>query len=161
MSSLAGLKVATPSDVEILITRDFDAPRELVFQAMTKPEFVRRWLCGPPGWEMTVCEPVAEAGGVYRYTWKGPAGEAMSMHGVCREFAPPERIVNTEVFDMGCPAQAGEQLGTLILSADGARTKLALTVRFPSKQARDAAIAFGMEKGLAAGYERLDALLAA
>jgi uncharacterized protein YndB with AHSA1/START domain len=154
------LKVTTPSDREIVITRAFDAPRELVWDTMSKPELLRRWLLGPPGWEMTVCEEDARVGGKFRWAWKGPDGVGMSMHGEYREIVPPERAVRTETFDTGCAPQGGEQLTTLALTEQGGKTLLTLTVLYPSKEARDGAVASGMEQGMAAGYDRLDEILA-
>jgi uncharacterized protein YndB with AHSA1/START domain len=154
------LNVTTPTDREVVITRAFDAPRELVWDAMSKPELLKRWLFGPPGWEMTVCEEDPRVGGKFRWAWKGPGGAAMSMHGVYREVVPPERAVRTETFDAGCAPQGGEQLSTLVLTEQGGKTLLTLTVQFPSKEARDAAVASGMEHGMAAGYDRLDGILA-
>lgn len=155
------LKVTTPTDREIVITRDFDAPRPVVWDAMTKPELLRKWLFGPPGWEMTICEDDQRVGGRFRWVWRGPDGQEMSMSGVNREIVPPERGVRTEKFDFGCDAQSGEQLATLALAAKGDRTTMTITVLFPSKEARDGAIASGMEQGMAAGYDRLDEVLAA
>lgn len=153
------LKVTTPADTEIQITRVFDAPRRLVWDAMTKPELLRRWLFGPPGWEMTICEDHAEPGSTFHWGWRGPGGETLSMRGTYREVAAPERIVRTESFEMGCPSQGGEQLCTLILKEDAGKTTLTLTIVYPSKEARDGALASGMEGGIAAGYDRLDDIL--
>ena len=164
MRTAGTLKIATLGDREILITREFDAPRSLVFDAMTKPELLQRWLSGPPGWSMVECENDLHVGGTFRHVWHGPDGAAMSMHGVYREIVPPERIVRTESFEFGCPSQMGEQVGTLVLTepaAAGGRTKLTVTVLYPSKEARDATIASGMERGVSAGYDRLDELLMA
>jgi uncharacterized protein YndB with AHSA1/START domain len=153
------LKVTTPTDREIVLTRSFDAPRRFVWNAMSKPELLKRWLFGPPGWTMTVCDDDARVGGTFHWAWSGPGGEAMSMRGVYREVVPPERIVRTESFEFGCDAQMGEQLATLVLTEAGGKTTLTLTVLYPSKEARDGAIASGMEKGVGAGYDRLDELL--
>jgi uncharacterized protein YndB with AHSA1/START domain len=155
------LTVTTPTDREIVIQRTFDGPRALVWDAMTRPELLKRWLFGPPGWEMVVCEDDARVGGTFRWAWRGPDGAQMAMHGVYREVVRPERIVRTETFDMGCDAQAGEQIGTVVLTEQGGRTTLTITVLYPSKVARDGAVASGMEHGLAAGYDRLDEILAA
>jgi uncharacterized protein YndB with AHSA1/START domain len=155
------LTVTTPTDREIVIKRTFDRPRALVWDAMTKPELLKRWLFGPPGWEMVVCEDDARVGGTFRWAWRGPDGAEMAMHGAYREVVRPERIVRTETFDMGCDAQAGEQIGTFVLTEQGGRTTLTMTVLYPSKEARDGAVASGMEHGLAAGYDRLDEILAA
>jgi uncharacterized protein YndB with AHSA1/START domain len=155
------LNVTTPGDREIRMTRVFDAPRHLVWEAMTKPELIRRWLFGPPGWEMTRCEDDPRVGGAFQWAWRGPNGEAMAMHGVYREVVPNQKMVRTESFDFGCAPQAGEQVATLALTEEDGRTTLTITVVYPSKEARDGAIASGMEHGVAAGYDRLDEILAA
>jgi uncharacterized protein YndB with AHSA1/START domain len=160
MKNLGTLKVTTPGDREIVMTRVFDAPRSLVYDAMSKPELLQRWLFGPPGWSMVACEDDARVGGAFRWVWRGPDGAEMAMHGVYREVVPPERIVRTESFEFGCTPQAGEQLATLVLTEQGGKTLLTLTLLYPSKEARDGTIASGMEKGVSASYERLDELLA-
>lgn len=157
----ASFNVSLPSDREILITRTFDAPRPLVWDAMTKPELLKRWLTGPPGWTFTKCEDDPRAGGEFHWTWRGPDGTEMSMRGVNREIVPPERGVRTERFEFGCAPQAGEQLATLVLTEHGRQTKMSLTLLYPSKEARDGAAASGMDQGMAAGYNRLDEFLAA
>ena len=154
------LNVTTPSDREILITREFNAPRAKVWEALSRPDLLRKWLLGPPGWEMTACESDVRVGGTFRHAWAGPGGAALAMHGVYREVAPPERIVRTETFDTGCPPQMGEQVGTLILTERGGKTVMTLTLAYPSKEARDGAVSSGMEHGMAAGYRRLDEVLA-
>jgi uncharacterized protein YndB with AHSA1/START domain len=109
---------------------------------------------------MVACEDDARAGGTFRWAWRGPDGAEMAMRGVYREVVPPERIVRTESFEFGCAAQAGEQVGTLVLTEEGGQTTLTLTLLYPSKEARDATIASGMEHGIRAGYDRLAGLLA-
>jgi uncharacterized protein YndB with AHSA1/START domain len=156
---MSSLKITTPSDLEIVITRSFNAPRDLVWEAMSKPELIKQWLYGPPGWTMTLCEDDLRVGGSFRWGWRGPEGMEMAMRGVYREVAPPERIVRTEVFEFGCEAQAGEQVATVVLSEDNDKTNLTLTVVYPSREARDAALASGMEKGVEAGYDRLEEML--
>jgi uncharacterized protein YndB with AHSA1/START domain len=157
---MSGLNITTPSDLEIVITRSFNAPRDLVWEAMSEPELIKQWLFGPPGWTMTKCEDDLRVGGTFRWGWSGPDGIEMAMHGVYREVAPPERIVRTEQFEFGCESQAGEQLATILLEEDDDKTNLTLTVLYPSKEARDGALASGMEKGVEAGYDRLEELLA-
>jgi uncharacterized protein YndB with AHSA1/START domain len=159
MNHATSLKVTTPTDREIVLTRVFDAPRRLVFDALTKPELLKRWLLGPPGWSMVVCDVDLKVGGSYRYVWRNADGAEMGMHGVYREIVRPERIVNTETFDFGCDAQSGEAVGTVVLTERGGRTTLTTTVLYPSKEARDATIASGMEHGVAASYDRLEELL--
>ncbi|MCA9242965.1 MAG: SRPBCC family protein [Phycisphaerales bacterium] len=154
------LKVTTPNDHDIVIARVFNAPGRMVWDAMTMPELVKRWLTGPPGWEMTQCEGEAVEGERFRWAWRGPDGMEMAMSGVYREVTPPTRLVRTETFEFGCAPQAGEQIGTLDLSEKDGKTTLTLTVKYPSKEARDGAVASGMEQGLAAGYAALDKVLA-
>lgn len=160
MTDAGALKVTTPSDLEIVMTRVFDAPRERVWEAMTKSDLLKRWCSGPPGWEMVLCEQDLTVGGSFRHEWRGPEGEAMAMRGIYREVARPERIVRTSTFEFGCEPQSGEQLETLVLTEEGGRTTLTLTLLYPSKEARDATIASGMEEGAGATYDNLAELLA-
>jgi len=151
------LKVTTPTDREIVITRVFDAPRSLIFDCMSKPELVRRWLLGPPGYTMPVCEIDFRVGGRYRYVWRGPDGSEMGMGGVYREIVPSERIVQTELFDQDWTG--GETVGTALLTEQGSRTTLTITELYSSKEARDGALRTGMAEGMSAGYDRLAELL--
>ena len=151
------LRVDTPSDREIRITRDFDAPRPLVFDCWTKPDLLRRWLTGPPGWSFVVCEVDLRVGGAYRFVWRGPDGTEMGMGGVHREIVPPERIVNTQLFDQDWTG--GEAVGTLVLTEKDGRTTATNTILYASKAARDGALKSGMELGMEAGYARLDEFL--
>jgi uncharacterized protein YndB with AHSA1/START domain len=160
MSNKGALKVSTPTDREVVMTRVFDAPRRLVFDAMNEPELLKRWLLGPPGWSMVVCDIDLRVGGAFRHVWRREDGSEMAMRGVYREVVPPERIVRTESFEFGCDPQAGEQVCTLVLTEQGGKTALSLTVLYPSKEARDATIASGMERGVAASYDRLEEILA-
>jgi uncharacterized protein YndB with AHSA1/START domain len=154
------LKITPSGDRDLVMTRDFDAPRQLVYDAHTKPELVRRWLLGPPGWSMPVCEMDVRAGGKYRWVWKKDAdGSTMGMGGVYREVKAPERLVSTEKFDEAW--YPGESLNTLVLVEKGGRTTLTQTMRYESREAREAVIKSGMEKGVAASYDRLEEVLAA
>src|SRR5712691_1660543 len=153
------LQITTPTDREIAMTRVFNAPRRLVFEALTRPELVKRWLLGPPGWSMPVCEIDLRVGGKYRYVWRRDNdGTQMGMGGVYREIVAPERIVNTEKFDEAW--YPGEALGTLVLVEQGGTTTLTYTMRYESRTARDAVIRSNMESGVAASYDRLAELLA-
>jgi uncharacterized protein YndB with AHSA1/START domain len=156
MDTPGTLRITTPSDREIVMTRVFNAPRHLVFEAFIKPEHLKRWLLGPPGWEMTVCEVAAKVGGPYRYVWRQANGQTMSMHGVCREFVPPERIVNTEHMQ----GFTGESLVTSVFVEEAGKTTLTTTVVYESREIRDAMLKSGMERGVAASYDRLADLLA-
>lgn len=158
--SNAGLTVATPSDTEIVMTRTFNAPRRLVWEAMTDPAQVRRWLFAPPGWTMTTCEGDARVGGTFRWAWNDEHGNpALLIHGVNREVVPHERIVHTEVMEMGACGPLGELLATIELTEREGVTHMRMTLAFESKEARDGALASGMEHGMEAGYQTLDALL--
>src|ERR1700732_127058 len=108
MKNTANLKLTTQGDREIVMTRALDAPRRLVFDAFTKPELVKQWLLGPPGWPMPTCEIDLRVGGVYRYVWRCDSdGSEMGMGGVYREIVAPERLVATEKFDqVWYPAKA-------------------------------------------------------
>jgi uncharacterized protein YndB with AHSA1/START domain len=153
------LKIAAVGEREIVITRVFDAPRHLVFQAMTEPELLKRWMLGPPGWTMPICEIDFKVGGKFRYLWRSDDGTEMKMSGVFREIVPNERVVNTATFEFGCAPQAGEQVGTAVLVEENGKTTLTSTIVYPSKEARDGTIASGMSKGVAASYDRLAELL--
>jgi uncharacterized protein YndB with AHSA1/START domain len=158
MKNTGNLKVTTPSDREIAMTRVFDAPRRLVFDAHTKPELVKRWLLGPPGWTMPVCEIDLRVGGSYRYVWHGQNGSEMGMRGIYREIVPAERIVCTESFDD--PWYEGEAVGTTVFVERGGKTTLTTTVLYASKEVRDAVLKSPMEQGVAASFDRLADLLA-
>jgi uncharacterized protein YndB with AHSA1/START domain/effector-binding domain-containing protein len=152
------LEVATPSDREIRMTRVFDAPRRLVWEALTRPALVKRWGAGPPGWEMEVCEIDLRVGGSWRWVLRGPGGEKMGVGGVYREIVPQERLASTEVFDE--PWYPGEAVNTQTLEERGARTTLATTVRYASREARDAVLRTPMAEGFGAGMDHLEAVLA-
>jgi uncharacterized protein YndB with AHSA1/START domain len=155
----ATLEVTTPSEREITMTRIFDAPPDLVFDAHTKPELVRRWLLGPDGWSMPVCEIDLRVGGVYRYVWRRDSdGSEMGASGIFREIERPARLVHTERFDEAW--YPGEALITTTFTAEGERTRLTSTMLLESRAARDAVLKSGMESGVAAGYDRLARLLA-
>jgi uncharacterized protein YndB with AHSA1/START domain len=151
------LTLNTRGDREIVITRLFDAPRTLVWEAFTQPELVRQWLLGPPGWTMPICEIDLRVGGKFRYLWRHANGSQMGMGGVYREIVPPERIVATEKFDEAW--YPGEALGTIVLVEQGGKTTLTQTVVYESREARDVVLKSPMESGLAAGYDKLAELL--
>lgn len=158
MKGLTTLAVTTPSDREISMTRIFNAPRRLVFEAYTRPYLLSRWLLGPEGWTMPVCEIDLAVGGRYRYVWRHKDGREMAMGGVYREIVVPERLVTTELFDEDWTG--GETLSTLMLLEQGGMTTMTTTVLYASQQARDGALRSGMTDGLETGYSRLDEVLA-
>ena len=157
MSKAAPLKVTTPSDREVVITRVLDAPRGMVFDAHTKPDLVRRWLLGPPGWTMPVCDIDLRVGGRYRYEWRNADGRTMGMGGTFTEIVRPSRIVATQLFDEDWTG--GETIVITEIVEQRGTSTLTTTVRYASRAARDAALKTGMTTGMEAGYERLDALL--
>ena len=174
------LTIQAQGELEVVMQRTFDAPRELVFDAWTKPELLRQWLGVHNGWTMPVCEIDLRVGGNYRYEWhpprpqKGPAspasqenagpcsgaeeGKPMVVRGVFRKIVAPECIVATERFDDAW--YPGESLITHVLEEEGGKTTSTITMHYESKEARDAVLASPMESGVSAGYEVLDRLLA-
>jgi len=154
MKSAATLQLTAPGEREIVMTRVLDAPRQLVFDAF------KQWLLGPPGWSMPVCEIDLRVGGKYRYVWrKDSDGTEMGMGGVYHEIAVPDRLVTTERFDEAW--YPGEAVGTLVLVEQRGRTTVTQTMLYESREAREAVLKSGMEKGVAASYDRLAGLLAA
>ena len=158
MTSNKKLMVTTPSDREIAMAREFDAPRTLVWEAYTKPELIKRWLGVMPGWSMAVCEVDLRVGGGFRYVWHGPGGIEMGMRGAYREITAPERLVSTEVFDQ--PWYEGEAVGTLVLTERGGVTTATTTVRYASQAVRDGVLKTPMATGVSAGLDALEVLLA-
>jgi len=155
MKNTGTLKVSLPTEREVVMTRVFDAPRRLVFDALTKPELLRRWF-GPRGWSLVVCEADLKVGGAWRWVLRGPDGRDMGMRGVYQEITPTERLVSTESFD----DYPGESLNTLILSEENGKTTFTITVRYASQEIRDAVIKSGMEHGAAECYDKLAEMLA-
>jgi uncharacterized protein YndB with AHSA1/START domain len=147
-------QITTPSDTAITMTRLFDAPRHLVFEAMTKPEHIRRWWgILDDGYSVPVCEMDARPGGKWRFVGAGPKGQSPDFYGEVREIVPPERIVYTEIF---APFPDVESLVTALLTVEGGQTRLTVNCEYPSKQVRDMVVSTGMERGAATSYDRLD-----
>lgn len=152
------LEVTTPSDCEVVMTRRLDAPRALVFEAFTKPDLLQRWLLGPDGWSMPVCEVDLRVGGTFKYTWRNDAdGNEFGLLGTFREINPPERLVHSENFDQ--PWYPGDTLVTTTFVEQDGSTTVTMTCTYDSRETRDAAIESGMEKGVAASYDRLESIL--
>jgi uncharacterized protein YndB with AHSA1/START domain len=156
MMTTGALQITTPSDREIQMTREFDAPRELVFKAYTTPDLLKRWLGVFGGWSLAVCEVDLRVGGPYRWVWQ--RGETkMGVSGVYREIAAPVRVVATERFDN--PWYEGDGLVTVTFDERGGRTTLTMTIRYISKEVRDAVLKSGMETGVGASFDKLAELL--
>jgi uncharacterized protein YndB with AHSA1/START domain len=156
-----GLQVSTPTDTTIVLTRTFDAPRRLVWEAMTDPAKMRRWMLPPPGWDLTVCECEPRVAGALRLVWKSAeADPVMTLHGVFTEAVVHERMVHTEIMVLGSGQPIGSQVETHAFAEMNGVTTMRITQVYVSKEARDGAVASGMEQGMEAGYKQLDAVLA-
>jgi uncharacterized protein YndB with AHSA1/START domain len=156
--NVGNMQLSIPGDREIVMSRVFNAPRALVYDAFTKPELLKQWLGVHNGWTMTVCEIDLRPGGKYRYAWEG-RDMKMSMGGEYREVVPTERIVATELFDD--PWYPGGAVGTTTFVEQAGKTTVAVSVLYASKQARDAVLKTPMEQGFAAGFDKLAEILKA
>jgi uncharacterized protein YndB with AHSA1/START domain len=149
-------RTSTPSDREIVLTRLFDAPRGLVFEAMTRPEHVRRWWgCLDERYSVTTCEIDLRLGGAWRFVGRGPQGD-YAFHGVYREIASPDRLVFTEIYE---PFPDAESVVTAVFTEEDGKTRLTATCLYPSIDVRDAVIKSGMARGAAISYDRLEDLV--
>jgi uncharacterized protein YndB with AHSA1/START domain len=164
--------VTTPSDREVTVVREFDAPAQLIWDAHTKPELLKRWLVGSEGWTMPYCMVDLRVGGRYRYVWRNKeTGGQFGSYGEHLEVVPTRRIVTSEVMDglgMGEKidvenppwGQGDPAINTLTLTEAGAKTTLTINMRFPTQEHRDMAVQSGMTDGMGMGYDRLDDLVA-
>jgi uncharacterized protein YndB with AHSA1/START domain len=149
-------RATTPSDCEITLTRLFDAPRHLVWEAMSKPEHVKRWWGAlDDRHSMIVCEIDFRVGGAWRFVGRGPSGE-YGFHGMYHEIDVPERVVFTEIYD---PFPDDGSLVTSVLTEEGGKTRLTVTSQYRTREVRDFVINTGMEKGAAISYDRLEDLV--
>lgn len=148
--------VEAKGDNELVISRAFNAPKDLVFQAHTECRYMKRWMYGPEGWSLDVCESDLRVGGKYRWVWKKDDIQ-MGAGGEYREIDRPNRIVCTEQFDD--PWYPGEAISTVVLDEKDGVTTLTNTMRYVSKEARDGILQSPMEEGLSMSYDRLEALL--
>jgi uncharacterized protein YndB with AHSA1/START domain len=146
--------VTTPSDREIRMTRLFDAPRALVFEAMTRPEHIRNWWGNlGEGYSVPVCEVDLRVGGKWRFVNRTPTGEEAAFYGEYREVRPPDRVVFTEIFE---PFPDAVSVVTSTLTEEDGRTRMTATVEYPTREIRDMVRATGMERGAALSYDRLE-----
>lgn len=155
------LQISTPSDTTIVLTRTFQAPCRLVWEAMFTPTWMRRWMLPPPGWTLTLCECDPRVGGALRLEWKSQSDEqTLTLSGVFTEVIEHKRIVHTETMTLG----SGQNIGSLLemheFSEHAGITTMRITQTYNSKADRDGAIASGMSEGMEAGYKQLDAALA-
>lgn len=158
MEKIGTLTLEASGDREIVMTRVFDAPRDLVFDAWTKPELLKRWLGARAGWSLAVCDVDLTVGGRYRFVWRGPDGDEMGARGIYHEIVPPERLVNTEVFDD--PWYEGEGLITTEFAEQDRKTTARTKLHFESKETRDDVIDSPMKVGVAESYDQLADVLA-
>lgn len=162
MSESSKTQVMLPSDHEVKVVRAFNAPRELVYKAYTTPELMQRWLLGPPGWTMPVCEMDVRVGGKFRWRWRSIEGsQEFGFHGEFRVVEPGRRLVHTEYYD---PGDVGGDMGegsliTVELTEQDGVTTMSTLMDFYTKAARDAAMSTGMTDGMEMTYQRLDELL--
>jgi uncharacterized protein YndB with AHSA1/START domain len=154
VTSSGSATVTLPTDEQILITREFDAPRHLVYKAYTTAELVKRWWNAKRG-EVTIAEIDLRVGGKWRYVMATDDGIEVAFHGEYREIVPNERLVSTEVFE-GAPEGAGATLNTATFTETDGRTTLTILVEAPSKEIRDSIIDSGMEAGLQDALDLLE-----
>jgi uncharacterized protein YndB with AHSA1/START domain len=154
-ASTGSTSYTMPSDREVLVTRVVNAPRRLVFAAWTEPRHLQRWLTGPEGWTMPICEIDLRPGGRWRYVYRKASGKEMTLTGSVLEVVPPERFVTTESWGPEWP----DTVNTLVLTESEGRTTIALTITYVSKEARDAALDTGAMDGMNRAFELLDELL--
>jgi uncharacterized protein YndB with AHSA1/START domain len=159
VANSASFKMTTPSDLEIRLTRLFDAPRELVFEAMHTPEHITQWWgCLAEGYSVPVCEVDLRVGGKWRFVNRTPNGKLAAFHGVYREIAPPERVVCTEIFEEYPDV---ESVVTTELTEENGKTRLTVTASYPSVEVRNMVLKSGMDRGAALSYDRLEDVTAA
>jgi len=154
MKNTGTLAVSLPSDREIVLTRVFQAPRQLVYDAFSKPEILKKWF-GPRGWALVTCDVDPRVGGGFRFVLRSPEGRDLGMRGVYRELVPPERSVHSESFD----DFPGESLVTAAFAERSGETTMVATILYPSREVRDAVIQSGMEHGAAESYDKLAEVL--
>jgi uncharacterized protein YndB with AHSA1/START domain len=156
-------QVTLPSEREVKVTRSFKAPRALVYRTYTEPQLVQRWLLGPSGWSMPVCEMDVRVGGRYRWRWRSNKdGSEFGFTGTFREVQPASRLVHTEAYDPGTVGggyPGNDALVTVTFAEDGGVTTVTTLIDFGSKEARDGAMATGMTDGMEQSYQLLDRLL--
>ena len=156
-----GVQASTTGDTTILITRTFNAPRQRVWEAMTEPAKMQRWMLPPPGWAMSVCQCEAQVAGVLRLEWKNQADDSsMALYGVFTDVVPHERMVHSEMMVLGTGEPIGSQVETHEFAESRGVTTMRITQVFASQEARDGAFSAGVEQCMEPGFRQLDALLA-
>ena len=155
------LQITTPTDTTIVLTRDFKAPRHLVWEAMTTPDKMKRWMLPPPGLTLNVCEVEPHLGGSLKLAWKSAdADPVMTLHGEWTEFSPHARMVHSEAMKLGSGETVASLVETHEFTEKAGVTQMRITQTYKSKEDRDGALASGMDQGMEACYQHLDALVA-
>ena len=154
-------EVSLPNDRDVVVVRAFNAPRAVVFDAWTQPALVQRWMLGPPGWTMPVSQMDVRPGGKFNWRWRSEKdGAEFGFSGEFREVVRPSRIVHVERFSAGdVGGEMGDALVTSELAEKGGVTTVTMTIRYASKEVRDAALKTGMTDGMEMSYQKLDELL--
>jgi uncharacterized protein YndB with AHSA1/START domain len=155
MTNSHSAKLTFPSDTQILITRDFAAPKHLVYRAVTTPELVKRWWNAKRG-EVTVCEIDLRVGGKWRYVMQTPDGFEVGFHGEIRELVPNERVVQTEAYEGAPDPDNNATVNTMTLTENDGVTTLTVLVDCPNAETRNAIVESGMEEGLQDAYDLLE-----
>jgi len=154
------LEVTLPRDREVRVVRSFEAPRQLVWDAHTKPELITRWMLGPPGWSMPVCEMDVRVGGAYRWRWRSDEdGKEFGFFGKFMEVNAPAKLAHEQNYDpgdVGGPMSSEPAIISNTFEEKNGVTTMVVTMLFPSKEVRDGAVASGMTDGMEIGYARLD-----
>jgi uncharacterized protein YndB with AHSA1/START domain len=156
---MSGFALAAQGARDILITRNFPAPAARVFEALTRPELIRRWMLGPPGWTLAICKTNPVPGGEFRYLWHNEGGEEQGLSGSYVTVDPPHRLVHIERFDR-MPEDSQTTITSELAEIGGRSTTLRATVHYATPEARDAMLATDMASGVRASYDRLAAILA-
>jgi uncharacterized protein YndB with AHSA1/START domain len=154
-TSSGSAKLTLPADDQILVTREFDAPKELVYRAFTTPDLVRRWWHAKRG-EVTTCEIDLTVGGKWRYVMVTPDGQEVGFHGEYREIVPSERVVTTEVYEGAPGGDENPVVNTATFVEEDGRTTLSILMQAPSREVRDIIIESGMEDGLQDALDLLE-----
>jgi uncharacterized protein YndB with AHSA1/START domain len=154
-ASSASAKVTLPADDQILIIREFDAPKHLVYRAYTEPDLIRRWWAGQRG-EMTSAEVDLRVGGRWRYVMTASGGFEVAFHGEFREIVPNERLVTTEVYEMPGAGDEGAPLDEVTFTETGGRTTLTILMLCHTQELRDMIMGSGMETGMQEGMDLME-----
>ncbi len=154
MATSGSAKLTFPSDTQILITREFAAPKHLVYRAVTEPRLVKRWWNAKRG-DVTTCEIDLREGGNWRYVMETPDGIEVAFHGEYREIVPNVRVVTTEAFE-GAPDPVNATVNTMTLTEEGGVTTITVTIDCPNEFVRNAIVESGMEEGLQDAYDLLE-----